>query len=135
MEKYTGTPEAQTLYPIDLVLIKELLQQKQKQNLGLSNILDSHKLQLCIYGINLTLLNQTEKCSWIQGEMKGIGENTNLGNPYYHMLNKEVKLNTINNFKTFHTLLNSMPLYSIKMLFKILSKLVYQLLSSGCRDT
>lgn len=49
--------------------------------------------------------------------MKGIGENTNLGNPYYHMLNKEVKLNKINNFKTFHTLLNSMPLYSIKMLF------------------
>lgn len=30
----------------------------------------------------------------IQGEMKGIGENTNLGYPYYHLLNKEVKLNT-----------------------------------------
>lgn len=31
----------------------------------------------------------------IQGEMKGTGEKTNLGNPYYHLLNKEVKLNTL----------------------------------------
>lgn len=43
--------------------------------------------------MNLTLPNQREKCSWLQGEMKGIGENTNLGNSYYHLLNKEVKLN------------------------------------------
>lgn len=43
--------------------------------------------------MNLTLLNQRKKCSWIQREMKGIGEYTNLGNPYYHLLNKEVKLN------------------------------------------
>lgn len=46
-----------------------------------------------MYGMTLTLLNQREKCSWIQGEMKGIGKTKKLGSPYYHLLNKEVKLN------------------------------------------
>lgn len=51
------------------MLIKELLQQKQMQNLGVSNKLDSNKLSLYIYGMNLTLVNQKEKC-WSKEKWK-----------------------------------------------------------------
>lgn len=93
MEKYTGTPGPQTLYLIHLVVKKEHLKQKHKQNLELSHVLNSKKCQLYIYCMSLPLLKQGGKCSWIQGEMKRIGENTKIGNPYYRLLNKKVKFN------------------------------------------
>lgn len=53
------------------------------------------------------------KCSWIQGEMKRIGENKKLGNLYYHLLNKEVKLNTA----TIKQLLTHCILYSMELAY------------------